>query len=110
MFSLDVLAVFQMDKSPELWIRPEDDMSSASSVTSVRSSLRYIFGSVQMCGTCTSVPGSTVYLYVVYEIRIGHNFLQIDILAKIGILLMCRYGIDEIFEIPSLELMQGGIG
>ena len=81
MFSLDVLAVFQMDKSPELWIRPEDDMSSSSTVTSVRSSLRYIFGSVQMCRTCTSVSGSTVYLHIVYEIAVWHMSLSINILS-----------------------------
>ena len=39
---LDMLAVFQVDKGPELWISPENDMASAAAVTSVRASVGHV--------------------------------------------------------------------
>ena len=64
----DVLAILQMDKGPELRIRSKNDMASTTSVTSVRSSLRNIFLPPHMSGTCTTVTGTAIHLYIIYKI------------------------------------------
>ena len=71
----DVLAIFQVDKSPELRIRPEDDVSSTSAVSSVRSSLRDILLPPHMRRARTSIARTAIDLYIVYEIRIRHIVL-----------------------------------
>jgi hypothetical protein len=51
----DMLAVLEVYECPELWIRPEDDVTSTAAVTSVRTSLRNIFLSSHMSRACTAV-------------------------------------------------------
>lgn len=70
---LDMLAVFQVDEGPELWISPENDMASAAAVTSVWAAFWDVFGPVKMHRTCTSVTGDAVDLDVVYEIAVRHD-------------------------------------
>ena len=65
---LDMLAVFQMNKSPVLRVSTENDMASTASVSPVRTALGYIFFPAQMSGAVAPVSRSAEYLHVVYEI------------------------------------------
>ena len=75
MLSHDVLAVLEVDEGPELRVCPEDDVSSPSAVASVRTSLRNILLTPHVGGTCATVTGTAIYLYIVYEIAVCHNLL-----------------------------------
>ena len=81
MFCHEVLAEFELEKCPELWVGSEDDMSATSAVTSVRTSFRYVFLPSHVGGTRTSIAGTAIYLHVVYEIAVCHNALIINYLA-----------------------------
>ena len=67
-----MFAVFKVDQGPELRVCPENDMSSSTSVTSVRASFRNVFFPAQMHRTCAPVSGSAEYLHIVYEIAVSH--------------------------------------
>ena len=78
-----MLAVLEVDQCPELRIRSEDNMTSATSVASVRTSLRDIFLSSHMRRARTTIAGTAIYLHIVNKIRIRHNlFLYIYIYPK----------------------------
>ena len=64
----DMLAVFQVDQSPELRIRPQDDVASTSSVSSVGTTLRDVFLPPHMRRTRAAITRTAIYLYIVYEI------------------------------------------
>ena len=74
---LDEFLIFNMDQCPELWIRPQYDMSASSAVSSVRSSLRYILGAMQMHRSRAPMSRSTIYLDVINKIALCHNSLQV---------------------------------
>ena len=48
-------------------------MAAPAAVSPVGSALRNILRPVQMRRACPSVPGSAVYLYVVYKVTFGHK-------------------------------------
>ena len=70
---LDVFAVFEVYQGPELLVRPQDNVSATSSVSSVRTAFRDVFGPVQVHRAGPSVPAGTEYLDVVYEVGFSHN-------------------------------------
>ena len=46
--SEDVALIFQVEQCPKVAVTPEDDVSSASSVSAVGASFRHIFGAVEV--------------------------------------------------------------
>ena len=68
-----IFAVFEVDKCPELRVRPQDNMTSAAAVAAVRTALGNIFRPEQMGAAGASVAGLAMYLYKIYEIAFCHN-------------------------------------
>ena len=65
--------ILKMNQCPELRICPQNDIPSASSVPSVRPSLRHIFLPPQMHRPRAPVSRSAENLDVVYEIAVCHS-------------------------------------
>ena len=70
--SEDVTLVTQMEQSPDIAVTPQYDMAAAAAVASIRSSLGYIFGSVEVARACAAFAAAAKYLDIVYEIGICH--------------------------------------
>lgn len=47
-------------------------MSSATTVTTVRTTFRYIFCTMEMTRAGTALTGTAQHLYVIYEVGISH--------------------------------------
>ena len=62
---LDMLAIFQMNKSPVLRIPPEDDMASTASVPPVRSALGDVFVPAQFSDAFATLDLCAGYLHLV---------------------------------------------
>ena len=74
-------------RGEEVTVSFEDDMSSAAAVASVGTAFGYILGAVVMAAARTPFAAAAKYLYVVYEIRVGHNQLLdflFSLLPQIG--------------------------
>ncbi len=71
----DVAPVAEREQCPEVTVSFEDDMSSAAAVASVGTAFGYILGAVVMAAARAPFAAAAKYLYVVYEIRVGHNQL-----------------------------------
>ena len=56
MFCLDVTVVAEMEQSPVVAIATQNDVTSATSITSVGTSFRQILGTVHVGGTASSAP------------------------------------------------------
>ena len=72
-FGHQVFGVFQMQQRPQLGITAQDDVTAASAVTAVRTALGDVLRPVKVHRSRAAVSRCAVYLYVVYEIGIGHN-------------------------------------
>ena len=88
----DMLAVFKVDKSPELRIRPENDVTATSAVTPVRTSLRNILLPPHMRRTRTTIARTAIYLHIVNKIRIRHNCCHLINPTNIVILFELPFG------------------
>lgn len=53
-------------------IATEYYMSSATTVTTVRTTFRYIFCTMEMTRAGTALTGTAQHLYVIYEVGISH--------------------------------------
>ena len=71
----DVAPVAEREQCPEVTVSFEDDMSSAAAVASVGTAFGDILGAVVMAAARAPFAAAAKYLYVVYEIRVGHNQL-----------------------------------
>jgi hypothetical protein len=67
-----MLLIFQVQERPQLFIAPDDDMSSPSSVTTIRPTLPGELIAVQMRRTCPPLARAAKDLYIVNEVGIGH--------------------------------------
>ena len=60
--------IAQMQERPHVAVALKDDMTAATAVAAVGSTLRHIFGSVIMPAAGTTFTRATKYLDVIYEI------------------------------------------
>jgi hypothetical protein len=59
---------FKMQQRPELAVSLQDNMSSPAAVAAVGPAVRVGTGTHKMSGTCPTVTGCTVNLYIINEI------------------------------------------
>ena len=64
----DVAAVSQWEEGPHVFITTKDDVPSTPSVTSVGTSLGYIFCTVEMERACTAFARAAKDFNIVYEV------------------------------------------
>ena len=87
-------AELQRKQRPHVFVALEDDVAATAAVTAVGTSLRHIFGSVEMTRAGTALARAAQYLYIVYEVRICHNsvFCQLVMRLRRLITYRCRAG------------------
>jgi hypothetical protein len=71
-----VLAVFQVQQGPHLWIAAQYNIATFATITAIWTATWIHFGTVKMPATCATFATAAEYFYVIYEIRIGHGKLQ----------------------------------
>src|SRR6185312_1769398 len=69
----NMLAVFKMDKRPELFVAAQNNIATAASIASIRTAFGNFFVAVKVHRTCTTFPGTTTDFYIVYKIRFSHG-------------------------------------
>jgi hypothetical protein len=61
-----------MEERPKIFITAQNDMSTTSAIAAIRAGLRIELRAHKMPATCTTVPASAKYSYVINEIRLLH--------------------------------------
>ena len=72
MFRLYVAVISQVEECPVVAVGAQDDMSAASAIATVGTSLGQVLGAVHVCGASSSPTRAAIYLYVIYEICFCH--------------------------------------
>jgi hypothetical protein len=57
-----------MQQGPEVFVSPEDDMSTPSAIAAVRARLRIVFGAHEVFAACATMAGATKDADLVNEI------------------------------------------
>jgi hypothetical protein len=75
MLSVTGLKMFlelKMDQGPQVFVPFDYDMTSSTTITSIRAAFGHIFFATQVCRTLPPVSGSNVHLYIIDKISFGH--------------------------------------
>lgn len=81
-------------------------MSASSAVSSVRSSLRYILGAMQMHRSRAPMSRSTIYLDVINKIALCHNSLQVLLFQVAKIAKVWRFLFVKKRRVDSVHFLQ----
>lgn len=74
--SEDVTLVLQVDECPELLVATQDDMTATATIATVGTTLRNIFGTMEVRTSCAAFATATRNLYIVNEIGFSHRLLM----------------------------------
>ena len=61
----DMFLILEVKQCPEVAVSTKDDMSSSSTVTTVRAALRYILRAVEVHTTCATLTRAAVDFYII---------------------------------------------
>jgi hypothetical protein len=64
-----------MDESPELFVTPQNDISSPASISPIGPAFSNLFIAVKVNRTCSALTGAATYFYIIYKVRISHSIL-----------------------------------
>ena len=99
----DVAVVAQVKQGPVVAVSAQDDVSAASAIATVGTSVGHVLGTAHVCGAPSALARAAIYLYVIYKVRFCHN---------VSILMIIIYltGIGfHLFLYVGLHFFPGGL-
>ena len=74
--------VAQVQQGPIVAVAAQDDVSAATTITAIRTSIGVVLHTAHVCATASTLARAAVYLYIIYEIGFSHDLVSYELYNK----------------------------